>query len=58
MYKRWKQGQVTLEEYRATVQSFRDRFRKAKAKVELNLSRIVEGNKKGFYKYVNSKKDD
>lgn len=58
VYKRWKQGQVTQQEYRATVQSFMDRVTKAKAKVELNLSRNVEGNNKGFYKYVNSKKDD
>lgn len=49
---------MTQQEYRATVQSFMDRVRKDKAKVELNLSRNVEGNNKGFYKYVNSKKDD
>lgn len=56
VYKRWKQGQVIQQEYRATVQGCRDRARKAKAKVKLNLWRNVKDNKKGFYKYVNSKK--
>ncbi|PKU48851.1 dynein heavy chain axonemal-like [Limosa lapponica baueri] len=56
VYKRWKQGQVTQQEYRAIVQSCRGRIRKAKAKVELNLSRSMKGNKKGFYKYISSKK--
>ncbi|PKU33022.1 rna-directed dna polymerase from mobile element jockey-like [Limosa lapponica baueri] len=30
--------------------------RKAKANLELNLARGVKGNKKGFYKYINSKR--
>ena len=47
---------MTQQECRATVQSCRGRIRKAKAKVELNLSRNVKGNKQGFYKYVNIKK--
>lgn len=38
MYKRWKQGQV----------------RNAKANPELNLVRDMQGNKKGFYKYISS----
>lgn len=37
VYKRWNQGQVIQQEHRATVQSCRDRVRKAKAKVKLNL---------------------
>ena len=49
VYKSWKQGQVTQEEYRDTVQLCRDGVRKAKAHLELNLARDVKGNKKGFY---------
>ena len=30
----------------------RDRIRKAKALVELNLARDVKDNKKGFYRYI------
>ena len=30
----------------------RDRIRKAKAQMELNLARDVKDNKKGFYRYV------
>lgn len=48
MYKRWKQGQVTQEEYRAGLRACRDSIRKAKVDLELNLSRDGKGNKKGF----------
>ena len=30
----------------------RDRIRKAKAQMELNLVRDVKDNKKGFYRYI------
>ena len=30
----------------------RDRIRKAKAQMELNLARDVKDNKKGFYRYI------
>ena len=33
-----------------------DHTRMGLGKLELNLSRDVKGNKKGFYKYVNSKR--
>lgn len=52
VYTSWKQGQVTQEEYRDTVQLCRDGAKKAKAHLELNLARDVKGNKKGFYKYI------
>ncbi|KFV00270.1 hypothetical protein N340_10900, partial [Tauraco erythrolophus] len=55
-YKRWKQGQVTWEEYRAIVRATRDQVRKAKALIELNLVRDIKGNKKSFYRYVSDKK--
>ena len=56
VYKSWKQGQVTQEEYRDTVQLCRDGVRKAKAHLELNLARDVKHNKKGFYSYTGDKR--
>jgi len=50
---RWKQGQVTWGEYSNAV---RDVVREAKPHLELNLLRDVKGNKKGFYKYISSKR--
>ena len=48
MYRKWKQGCVAWEEYRAVVHVCRVRIRKAKAQTELNLVRDVKDNKKGF----------
>ena len=52
MYRKWKQGCVSWEDYRAVVRVCRDRIRKAKAQTELNLVRDVKDNKKGFYRYI------
>ena len=52
VYRKWKQGCVGWEEYRAVVHVCRDRIRKANAQVELNLARDVKDNKKGFYRYI------
>ena len=52
MYRKWKQGSVSWEEYRAVVCVCRDRSRKAKAQMELNLAKDVKDNKKGFYRYI------
>ena len=52
MCSRWKQGCVSWEEYRAIVRVCRDRIRKAKVQMELNLARYVKDNKKGFYRYI------
>ena len=52
MYRKWKQGCVFWEEYRAVVRVCRDRIRKAKAQMELNLVRDATDNKKGFYRYI------
>ena len=56
MYRRWKQGCVSWDEYRAVVRVCRDRIRKAKAQMELNLARDVKDNKKGFYWYIGRKR--
>jgi len=52
----WKEGQATWEEYRNVVRGRRDATRKAKALLELNLARDVRNNKKGFFKYISSKR--
>jgi len=57
VYKRQMQRQVTEEEYRDTVQLCRDGVRKARADLEINLVRNVKDNKKGFYKYIKSKRE-
>ena len=51
MYRKWKQGCVAWEEYRPVVCVCRDRIRKAKVQMELNLARDVK-DKKGFYRYI------
>ena len=43
---------VSWEEYRAVVCVCRDRIKKAKAQMELNLARDVKDNKKGFYRHI------
>ena len=55
MFREWKQGCVSWEEYRAAVRVCRDRIRKAKVQMELNLARDVK-DKKGFYKYIGRKR--
>ncbi|KAK4823437.1 hypothetical protein QYF61_002123 [Mycteria americana] len=56
VYHFWKKGQATQEEYRELVKSCREKIRKAKAQLELNLVTVVRDNKKCFYKYINNKK--
>ncbi|KFZ59181.1 hypothetical protein N338_00715, partial [Podiceps cristatus] len=56
MHRQWKQRQVSWEEYRDVAWLCRDRVRKAKACMELNLARDVKNSKKGFYRYVSQKR--
>ncbi|GAB0182556.1 mitochondrial enolase superfamily member 1 [Grus japonensis] len=55
VYRMWKKGLATWEEHRNVVRVCRDAMRKAKAHLELNLVRDVK-DKKGFFKYISSKK--
>ncbi|GAB0207209.1 mitochondrial enolase superfamily member 1 [Grus japonensis] len=50
----WKKGLATWEEYRDVVRVCRDATRKAH--LELNLARDVKDKKKGFFKYISSKR--
>ncbi|GAB0209397.1 mitochondrial enolase superfamily member 1 [Grus japonensis] len=56
VYRMWKKGLATWEEYRNVVRICRDATRKAKAHLELNLAMDVKDNKKGFFKYISSKR--
>jgi len=42
MYRKWKQGCIAWEEYRDVGQMCRNRIRKAKAQMELNVVRDVK----------------
>ena len=44
------------DDYRAVVHICREKTHKANAELELKLAGVVSGNKKGFFKYINSKK--
>ena len=56
VYYLWKKGQVTQEEYRGLIRSYREEIRKAKAQLELRLATVVKDNKKCFYQYINNNK--
>ncbi|KAK4828074.1 hypothetical protein QYF61_023134 [Mycteria americana] len=56
VYGHQKQGQVTWEDYRDAVRHCREKIHAAKPRLEFKLASTVKGNKKGFLKYVNSKK--
>ncbi|KFQ26467.1 hypothetical protein N332_01936, partial [Mesitornis unicolor] len=56
VYDLWKKGQASQEEYRATVRLCREKIRRAKAQLELNLASAAKDNKKGFYKYIGNKR--
>ena len=56
IHEMWKKGLTTWEEYRSVVRACRDAMRKAKARLELTLAKVIKDNKKGFFKFVNSKR--
>jgi len=58
VYGMWKEGQATWEEHKNIVKACREATRKAKVHLELNPARDVKDNKKGFSKYISSKKKD
>ncbi|KAJ7399690.1 hypothetical protein BTVI_112609 [Pitangus sulphuratus] len=57
IYGMWKKGQATWEDCRNIVRVCRDMTRKAKALLELRLAKDIKDNKKGFYKYISSKRN-
>ena len=53
----WEKGPFTRKEYRNVFRDCKDATRKAKDLSELNLEKEVKDNKKGFLKYVSSKRN-
>ncbi|KFQ86757.1 hypothetical protein N337_09865, partial [Phoenicopterus ruber ruber] len=57
VYRMWKKGQATWEEYRNVVKVCRDaRRKKAKVQLELNLARDTKNNKKGSSRHFSQKR--
>ncbi|KAK4832479.1 LOW QUALITY PROTEIN: hypothetical protein QYF61_023526 [Mycteria americana] len=55
VYDLLKKGQVTQEDYKDIVRLRREKIRRAKAQLELNLTTAIKDNKKCFYKYISNK---
>uniref|UniRef100_A0A8B9BIA0 Reverse transcriptase domain-containing protein n=1 Tax=Anser brachyrhynchus TaxID=132585 RepID=A0A8B9BIA0_9AVES len=56
VYNLWKRGRATQEDYKDVTRLCRDKIRRAKAHLELNLATAVKDNKKRFYKCINTKR--
>ncbi|KAK4811015.1 hypothetical protein QYF61_015719 [Mycteria americana] len=56
VYNLWKKGQATQEDYKGVARLCREKNRRAKAELELNLAAAVKDNKKHFFKYISSKR--
>ncbi|KAK4817407.1 LOW QUALITY PROTEIN: hypothetical protein QYF61_013474 [Mycteria americana] len=56
VYDLWKKGQATQEDYKGVARLCREKIRRAKAELELNLAATVKDNKKHFFKYISSKR--
>ncbi|KAK4817527.1 hypothetical protein QYF61_019113 [Mycteria americana] len=52
----WKKGQATQEDYKGVARLCREKIRRAKAELELNLATAVKDNKKHFFKYISSRR--
>ncbi|KAK4822089.1 hypothetical protein QYF61_009726 [Mycteria americana] len=52
----WKKGQASQEDYKGVVRLCREKIRRAKAELELNLATAVKDNKKYFFEYISSKR--
>jgi len=56
LHRQWKQRQISWEEYRDAAHLYRNEVKRAKAQLELNLTRDAKNNNKGFYRYVSQKR--
>ncbi|KAK4819089.1 hypothetical protein QYF61_025348 [Mycteria americana] len=56
VYDLWKKGWATQEDYKGVARLCREKIRKAKAELGLNLAAAVKDNKKHFFKYISSKR--
>ncbi|KAK4826013.1 hypothetical protein QYF61_003786 [Mycteria americana] len=56
VYDLWKKGQASQEDYKGVARLCREKIRRAKAELELNLATAIRDNKKHFFKYISSKR--
>ncbi|KAK4816761.1 hypothetical protein QYF61_022759 [Mycteria americana] len=56
VYNLWKKGRATQEDYKGVARLCREKIRRAKAELQLNLAAAVKDNKKHFFKYISSKR--
>ncbi|KAK4826807.1 hypothetical protein QYF61_011615 [Mycteria americana] len=56
VYDLWKKGQATQEDYKDVVRLCREKIRRAKAQLELNLATAVDDSTKCFYKYISNER--
>lgn len=56
VYGHWKQGQATRRDYGDAVCHGREKVCAAKARLQFKLASPVKDKRKGFLKYVNSKR--
>ena len=55
VYDHWKKGQPT-QDYEDAVRLCREKIRRTKAKLELNLAAAIKDNKNSFYKYIKNRR--
>lgn len=48
----WKKEQGTLENYKDVMRSCREKIRRAKTQLELNMVTAIKGDKKCFYNHI------
>ncbi|KAK4815791.1 hypothetical protein QYF61_007231 [Mycteria americana] len=56
VYDLWKKGRATQEDYKGVARLCREKTRRAKAELELNLAAAIKDNKNHFFKYISSKR--
>ncbi|KAK4832922.1 hypothetical protein QYF61_026565 [Mycteria americana] len=56
VYDLWKKGEATQEDYKDVVRLCREKIRRARAQIELNLATAVKDNKKCFYQCISNKR--
>lgn len=56
IYDFWKKGQATQDNHKDIVRLCREKIRRAKAHLELNLATAREDNKKAFHNHISNRK--
>ncbi|KAK4829638.1 hypothetical protein QYF61_005849 [Mycteria americana] len=56
VYGLWRKGQTSQEDYKGVARLCREKIRRAKAELELNLATVIKDNKKYFFKYISGKR--